>query len=95
MLVSTGVLRYRSSRPAVCSGEAIPLAARLTTRRGHFFPAKLLENQLGDLEMPDHDERTIAVPAVRPAGQIADEIIRRLDLTPASQGGLPWGPGQG
>jgi len=80
-------------RPAVrivmLQADPATLAARLIARRGHFFPAKLLQSQLGDLEMPDHDERTIVVPAVRSPAEIADEIIRRLGLTPAPQGGLP------
>ena len=71
------------------------LAARLTGRLGHFFPAQLLQSQLADLEMPDHDERTLVVLAARSPAAIADEIIRRLGLTPAPRGGLPWGPDQG
>jgi gluconokinase len=89
---------YRG-RPAVqivmLQTDAATLTARLITRRGHFFPAKLLQSQLADLEMPDHDERTLVVPTVRSPAEIADEIIRRLGLTPAPQGGLPLGPGQG
>jgi gluconokinase len=85
-------LLYRG-RPAVqivmLQTDRATLTARLIARRGHFFPAKLLQSQLRDLEMPDHDERTLVVPAVRPAAQIADEIIRRLGLTPAPLGGLP------
>jgi len=89
---------YRG-RPAVqivmLQTDRATLAARLIARRGHFFPAKLLQSQLADLEMPDHDERTLVVPAVRSPAAIADEIIRRLGLTPAPRGGLPWGPDQG
>ena len=89
---------YRG-RPAVqivmLQSDTATLAARLIARRGHFFPAKLLQSQLGDLEMPDHDERTLVVPADRTPAEIADEIIHRLGLTPAPRGGLPWGPGQG
>jgi len=83
---------YRG-RPAVriviLQADAATLAARLIARRGHFFPAKLLQSQLADLELPDHDERTIVVPAVRSPAEISDEIIRRLGLTPAARGGLP------
>ena len=83
---------YRG-RPAVqivmLQADGAVLTARLTGRRGHFFPAKLLQSQLADLEMPDHDERTLVVPTVDSPAEIADEIIRRLGLTPAPQGGLP------
>jgi gluconokinase len=75
----------------VLEADSATLAARLIARRGHFFPAKLLQSQLADLEMPDHDERTLVVPAVRSPAETADEIIRRLGLTPVPRGGLPWG----
>jgi len=86
-------------RPAVrivmLQAEPATLAARLIARRGHFFPAKLLQSQLADLEMPDQAERTLVVPAVRSPAATADEIIRELGLTPAPRGELPWGPAQG
>ena len=89
---------YRG-RPAVrivlLQVDPATLATRLLGRRGHFFPAKLLQSQLALLEMPDHDERTLVVLAARSPAAIADEIIRRLGLTPAPRGGLPWGPDQG
>src|SRR5215831_1299869 len=85
---------YRG-RPTVqivmLQADAAMLTSRLTGRHGHFFPAALLQSQLADLEMPDHAERTLVVPTVRPPAEIADEIIRRLGLTPAPRGGLPWG----
>jgi gluconokinase len=89
---------YRG-RPAIqivmLEADEARLTARLVGRHGHFFPAGLLQSQLADLEMPDHDERTIVVPTVHPPAEIAEDIIRRLDLTPAPRGELPWGPGQG
>ena len=89
---------YRG-RPAVqivmLQTDRATLAARLIARRGHFFPAKLLQSQLADLEMPDHDERTLVVPAVRSPAGTANEIIQRLGLNPVPEGGLPWGPDQG
>jgi gluconokinase len=98
-VVACSVLRrsYREflyrGRPAVqivmLQADGAVLTARLMGRHGHFFPAKLLQSQLADLEMPDHDERTLVVPTVQPPAEIADEIIRRLGLTPAPQGGLP------
>jgi carbohydrate kinase (thermoresistant glucokinase family) len=81
---------YRG-RPAVrivmLQVDPATLAARLLGRRGHFFPAKLLQSQLTVLEMPDHDERTLVVPSVRSPAETADEIIRRLGLTPAPRTG--------
>jgi gluconokinase len=57
------------------------LAARLAGRRGHFFPARLLQSQLADLEMPGDTEPTLVVAAVRSPAETAGEIIRRLGLT--------------
>src|SRR6266568_1821511 len=70
---------YRG-RPAVrivlLVADPETLTARLTARRGHFFPARLLQSQLADLQMPDDAERTFAVLAVRSPAETADEIIR-------------------
>src|SRR5215470_10764149 len=89
---------YRG-RPAVrivlLQVDPATLATRLLGRRGHFFPAKLLQSQLAVLEMPEHEERTLVVPAVRSPAGTADEIIRRLGLNHMPEGGLPWGPDQG
>jgi gluconokinase len=74
---------YRG-RPAVrivlLVADPETLAARLAGRRGHFFPARLLQSQLADLQMPDDAERTFVVLAVRSPAEAADEIIRRLGL---------------
>jgi gluconokinase len=75
---------YRG-RPAVriviLQTDPATLAARLAGRRGHFFPARLLQSQLADLEMPGDTEPTLVVVAVRSPAETADEIIRRLALT--------------
>jgi gluconokinase len=60
------------------------LAARLATRHGHFFRADLLDSQLADLEKPQPAERTLVVPAVGSAEQMAREIIARLRLAAGS-----------
>jgi gluconokinase len=57
------------------------LAARLGARQGHFFPARLLQSQLADLELPGDGETTLVADAsTRSPAEIADEIIRRLGL---------------
>lgn len=75
---------YRG-RPAVqivlLVADPETLAARLAGRRGHFFPARLLQSQLADLQMPDDAERTYVVLAARSPAETADEVIRRLGLT--------------
>lgn len=75
---------YRG-RPAVrivlLVADPETLARRLGGRRGHFFPARLLQSQLADLQMPDDAERTFVVLAVRAPDDTAVEIIHRLGLT--------------
>jgi gluconokinase len=87
----------RSYRDYLCRGrpavrivilQADPdtLAARLTARRGHFFPAQLLQSQLADLEMPGDTESTLVVTAAQAPAEIADGIIRRLGLAAPPHG---------
>jgi gluconokinase len=71
-------------RIVVLQADRDTLLARLAARRGHFFPARLLDSQLADLEMPDDAERTLVVPALRPPADTAADIIRRLGLAPAA-----------
>ena len=60
------------------------LKRRLSSRHGHFFPAKLLDSQLAALEPPQPSERLLVVPE---AGQspavLADEVIQGLQLQPS------------
>jgi gluconokinase len=55
-------------------------AGRLTVRRGHFFPAGLLDSQFAALEMPQDSERILVLNAQgRPDGVVAD-IMAALSL---------------
>jgi gluconokinase len=54
------------------------IADRLTTRRGHFMPASLLDSQLAALEPPGPDENPIAVRIDRPIAAIIDDIVAAL-----------------
>lgn len=55
--------------------------ARLTARRGHFFPAALLDSQFAALEMPEDCERVTLLPADDDPSTLVGEIIRLLHLT--------------
>jgi carbohydrate kinase (thermoresistant glucokinase family) len=57
------------------------IAERLVGREGHFMPASLLPSQIDTLEEPDPGEDPLTVDVNAPAGQIADEIIRRLGVS--------------
>ena len=76
----------RRDRPSVeivlLEVDQATLMARLTDRHGHFFPSKLLQSQLADLEMPDPDEHVLVVPAAGTPAQMAGKIIVGLGLSP-------------
>jgi gluconokinase len=87
----------RAYRDRLCQGrpqvrvvmldvDEATLAARLTARHGHFFPPKLLASQLAELEPPGPGEPALLVPASGAPEEVTAQIIKRLGLTPASQG---------
>ena len=49
---------------------------RLSTRRGHFFPAALLDSQFADLEPPTDDEHPFRVPVA--VDSHSEDIVERL-----------------
>jgi gluconokinase len=55
-------------------------AGRLGARRGHFFPAQLLDSQFADLENPQPSEGALVVSAQARPSDVADEIIRGRHL---------------
>ena len=74
--------RLRDGRPEVrlvhLRADRGVVASRLAGRRGHFFPANLLDSQYTDLEEPGPDEHVLVVPADRPPGKIVELIAARL-----------------
>jgi len=77
----------RRNRPAVeivlLEVDRATLMARLTARRGHFFPARLLQSQLADLEpLTPAEPAAMVVPATGTPADTATEIIARLGLAP-------------
>lgn len=57
-------------------GSREMLAARLQSRRGHFFPASLLDDQLATLEPPQADEDFLRVDPAKGIREIVSEIMR-------------------
>jgi gluconokinase len=55
-------------------------AGRLTARRGHFFPAKLLDSQFATLEMPQDSERAIVLTARGSPADVVAGILAALGL---------------
>jgi gluconokinase len=60
-------------------GDRTLLLARITARRGHFFPAGLLEAQLADLQVPTPDEHPITIPIGQSPDEAVDAILRALE----------------
>jgi carbohydrate kinase (thermoresistant glucokinase family) len=79
--------KYRDvlRRPAVAlvylNVEREVLTQRMAARHGHFFPAKLLESQLRDLEPPTPDENACYVGADGTPRQTVQKIIEELGLS--------------
>jgi ribose 5-phosphate isomerase A len=59
-------------------GSREVMAEHLATRSGHFMPASLLQSQIDTLEEPGPDEDPLIVDLGPSAGEIAEQIIRRL-----------------
>jgi carbohydrate kinase (thermoresistant glucokinase family) len=54
------------------------IMARLEARKGHYFPATLLDSQLAALEEPDPAERAIIAGVKDPIPAIVDQILCQL-----------------
>ena len=53
---------------------------RLQRRKGHYFPANLLDSQFEALEEPDSHEHALTVPINSPVDKIVDDIVRHLGV---------------
>lgn len=60
------------------AGPRPVLAARLTTRRGHFMPVGLLDSQLAELQAPGPDERAVTVDIDTATADQVEEIMSAL-----------------
>ncbi len=69
-------------------GSEALIASRLAARKGHFMPAGLLASQFATLERPQPDENVVTVPIDGSVEAIVGDIIGRLHLQPAGDGGL-------
>jgi gluconokinase len=76
------ILRRPQVRTIYLDGDRELIAGRIAARKGHFFPAALLDSQFNDLERPQSDEETLSVPISGTADQTVQEIIKRLDQDP-------------
>jgi carbohydrate kinase (thermoresistant glucokinase family) len=65
-------------------GDRAILTARLEHRHGHFFPKRLLDAQLADIEEPTLDEHALVVPI----GQMPDRTVDTIRVGLREQDGL-------
>lgn len=72
----------RQGRPGVSilylEGSPELIAERLSRRRGHFFPAALLESQLREFEAPTPDEHPYVVPLANSAEETVARALEEL-----------------
>jgi gluconokinase len=66
------------------NGTQALIADRLSRRKGHFMPQGLLTSQFNTLEPPTADEHPVTVSIAAPVKTIVDDVLRQLDLKPAS-----------
>lgn len=59
-------------------GSQEVMAEHVAQRSGHFMPASLLQSQIDALEEPAPDEDPLIVDVGPSAGEVAEQIIRRL-----------------
>ena len=74
--------RERLRRPEVqfvyLEGDRDLIARRMAARRGHFFPAALLDSQFRDLEPPGPDEPAFTVSIAGTPEETVGQIMDRL-----------------
>lgn len=60
-------------------GERELIMSRLQSRRGHYFPARLLDSQLAALEEPGPGEQALVIAIDKSIEAIVDEIVQTLE----------------
>jgi gluconokinase len=80
------LLRGRDDvRIVFLNGTQQLIARRLSLRKDHFMPPGLLDSQFGTLEPPGLDENAIDVSIDAPVEMIVDDIVSKLEASPAGQ----------
>ncbi|MEU8308649.1 gluconokinase, GntK/IdnK-type [Actinomadura sp. NPDC048955] len=75
---------HEDVRLVLLDGDRDTIAARMRSRKGHFFKADLLDSQFADLEPPAPDENIITAPITGTPEETVTHILKALALTPAS-----------
>ncbi|MGW3766836.1 gluconokinase [Actinomadura verrucosospora] len=70
-------------RLVLLDGDRDTIAARMRSRKGHFFKAELLDSQFADLEPPGPDENIVTAPITGTPEETVTHILKSLALGPA------------
>ena len=70
-------------RLVLLDGDRDTIAARMRSRKGHFFKAELLDSQFADLEPPAPDENIVTAPITGTPEETVTHILKSLALGPA------------
>ncbi|WP_405833712.1 gluconokinase, GntK/IdnK-type [Streptomyces sp. NBC_00105] len=65
------------------------IRARLLSRHGHFFPARLLDSQFADLQEPEPDEHACVVDIDRPPEAVVAAILAHLSAVTTEEPHMP------
>ena len=76
----------RDVRIVFLRGTQALIADRLAKRKGHFMPPGLLDSQFKTLEPPEKSEHPVTVSIDASVETIVEDIMRQLNLNPASRG---------
>lgn len=74
---------HEDVRLVLLDGDRDTIAARMRSRKGHFFKAELLDSQFADLEPPAPDENIITAPITGTPEETVTHILKSLALDPA------------
>jgi len=72
----------RDVRIVYLNGTQELIADRLAQRKGHFMPPGLLASQFKTLEPPSADENPVIVSIDASVGEIVDDTVSQMGLTP-------------
>ncbi|MEU9838823.1 gluconokinase, GntK/IdnK-type [Actinomadura sp. NPDC048032] len=75
---------HEDVRLVLLDGDRDTIAARMRSRKGHFFKADLLDSQFADLEPPAPDENIVTAPITGTPEETVTHILKALDLSPTS-----------
>jgi gluconokinase len=72
------VLRRPEVQMVYLKGSPDLIAARLTSRQGHFFKREMLDSQFATLQEPEPDEKVITVSIEGSPMEVVDRILAEL-----------------